>query len=159
MTNQLVQRDGKTSVTNNPGKIRLTICRAFTLGLLTVMLMLPSCGTVGSTDNVTGTWDSIITATGGTQAPVGTRASVVFTLTQVDTTVTGTFVTQGGASGQLNGQFDGTEFTFSISQQIPCSGSFNGTARIAAFTGQLIGSYSGLDCNGTLDADFAGSRR
>lgn len=117
-------------------------------------------GMIGSQDaNVTGTWDATITVTGGTQAPPGTQFTAVFTLAQSGTSVTGTFSTAGGLSGQISGSVSGQSFAFTISQGAPCPGSFAGSATVSGSETQLSGSYSGSDCNGTLQLSAVATKR
>ncbi len=61
--------------------------------------------------NVGGTWDVVITVTGGTQAPAGTQFSATFTLAQGGGNVTGRFAREGGVSGQLTGRVVRRSFT------------------------------------------------
>ena len=117
-------------------------------------------GVIGSQDaNVTGTWDATITVTGGTQAPPGTQFTGVFTLAQSGSGVTGTFSTAGGLSGQISGSVSGQAFAFTISQGAPCPGSFSGSATVNGSETQLSGSYSGSDCNGTLQVSAVATKR
>ena len=117
-------------------------------------------GMTGSQNaNVTGTWDVTSTVTGGTEAPPGTQFTAVFTLAQSGTSVTGTFSTSGGLSGQIAGSISGQAFALTISQGAPCPGSFSGSATVSGSGTQLAGSYSGSDCNGTLQVSAVATRR
>jgi hypothetical protein len=117
-------------------------------------------GMTGSQNaNVTGTWDVTIAVTGGTQAPPGSQFTAVFTLAQSGSTVTGTFSTAGGLSGQISGSVSGQAFAFAILQGTPCLGSFSGTATVSGSGTQISGSYFGSDCNGTLQVSAVATNR
>ena len=123
------------------------------------VLTLASCGALGEPSGVTGTWDAILTITGGTQSPIGSEGSAVFTLSQSGSTVTGTFITGGAADGELFGTADGNTYSFTITQSQPCIGNFSATATLSGLTGLLQGSYSGSSCAGSLEASFVAVRR
>ena len=64
--------------------------------------------------DVDGIWDGLAVVTGGTQAPVGFAFGLLFTLTQVDSQVTGTAVTEGGLVSDVMGTVNGQAFTFTL---------------------------------------------
>jgi hypothetical protein len=138
----------------------------FTILALTIL----SCGGGGgggdgnnpmtpSDANVAGTWDALMTVTGGVQAPPGFQFTATFTLAQTGSSVTGTFATEGGLSGQISGSVSGTSINFTITQGEPCSGSFTGIGGVSGSGAQINGSYSGSDCNGSLSASFVANKR
>ena len=117
-------------------------------------------GLTGTQDvNVTGTWDAIVTVTGGTQLPEGTEFGAVLVITQSGTTATGTSVAEGGFVGQLSGTISGRSLEFTITQGDPCPGSFSGTATVNGSNTRMSGSYSGSDCNGSLQATLVATKR
>lgn len=132
---------------------------------MAVALGVSACGgggyspTAPSNTNVTGTWDGQVTVTGGSQLAAGTRFTVIVTLAQSGNMVSGTFATEGGASGQLSGSVSGQALSFAIAQGPPCAGTFDGSAAVSTANTQMSGAYSGSDCNGTLQANFTASRR
>ena len=111
------------------------------------------------TVNVTGTWDASMTATGGTQMPVGTRWATVMTAIQSGSGVSGTFSTAGGLVGQASGTVSGDDISFTVTQGPICAGTFNGFAMVNAASNQMSGTYSGADCNGTLQTSFTATKR
>ena len=60
-------------------------------------------------------------------------------------------------SGQISGTISGQTFSFTITQGQPCIGTFNGSAIVNG--NQLSGSYSGSDCNGTVQVDAVAFRQ
>lgn len=107
-----------------------------------------------ATADISGKWIATITVTGGEQMPVGTEYSVIFTYTQSGSNVTGNFVTEGGLTGQITGTVNGNNFTFTLTQNNPCPGTFNGSGTINESEDQISGSYTGSDTNGTMEAQF-----
>ena len=117
-------------------------------------------GTGPSQDaNLAGTWNATITVTGGTQLAPGTQFTAVFALTQTGTSVSGTFLTEGGLSGALSGTVSDQSFSFAVSQGAPCLGTFNGSGSVTPSGTRLDGSYSGADCDGTLESDFVATKQ
>ncbi len=137
------------------------------ISLCIFLLTLPGCGGGGDnnsvvpqpTVDVTGTWDATMTVTGGTQAPPGFQFTATFTLAQSGTSVSGTFATEGGLSGQVSASLSGQTINFTITQGLPCTGSFTGAAAVSTSGTQINGSYSGSDCNGSLSASFVANKR
>ncbi len=109
--------------------------------------------------NVTGTWDALMTVTGGSQLPAGIQFTATFTLAQSGTAVSGTFATEEGLSGSISGSVSGSVITFTITQGSPCPGTFDGAGTISSSSDAIAGSYSGSDCNGTLQATFTAIKR
>ena len=133
-------------------------------GLMIFGALLSGCG--GDDDdgmtgdvNVTGTWDAVMTVTGGTQAPAGMQFTAVLTLAQSGSSVTGTFRTEGGLSGQVSGSVSGQFLSFTLSQGYPCSGTFRGSGTVNDLGTRFPGSYSGSDCHGTLEASVVATKR
>ena len=116
-------------------------------------------GALPPTVDVTGTWDAMMTATGGTSVPVGSQWIVVLTVIQSGSTVSGTFSSSNGGSGQVSGSVSGDDFSFTANQGPPCVGTFNGFGMVNATGNQVNGTYSGAECNGTLQSSFTGSKR
>ena len=112
------------------------------------------------TVDVTGTWDASMTVIGGeTSLPVGYTWTGVFTMIQSDSTVSGTFSTQIGGIGQISGTVSEDDVSFTSTQGTFCSGFFNGFALVNAASNQMSGTYSGVDCSGTLQASFTATKR
>jgi hypothetical protein len=109
------------------------------------------------TVDITGTWDASMTATGGTQLPVGSRWTVVLTAIQSGSAVSGTFSTAGGLVGQASGTVSGDDISFTVTQGPVCAGTFNGFGLVNG--NQMSGTYSGADCHGTLQASFTATKR
>ena len=138
--------------------------RPVVLAIVCSAVLLVSCG--GGDDsmmappgiNVTGTWNATVTVTGGTQAPPSPQFTATFTIVQSGSSVSGTFATQGGLSGQVSGSVSGQAFSFTVNQGPPCPGTFNGSATVNASGNQFSGSYSGSDCNGTLQVTVVASK-
>jgi hypothetical protein len=104
------------------------------------------------TIDLTGTWDALMTVTGGTQAPIGFEWTAVYTVVQTGSTVSGTFETDMGLSGEVSGSVFGDQVSMTINQGPICPGTFHGSARVKRK--KMIGTYSGSDSNGTLEASF-----
>ncbi len=150
-------------------RARKTVAVIRVLPLVVALLTLSACGgddggggdpTGPDNASVAGTWDIVVTITGGTQGPVGTQFSATFTLAGSGTHVTGTFATVGGLSGQITGSVSGQVFTFSVAQGQPCPGTFNGSSTVSSSGATMSGSYSGSDsCAGALSSTFTGTKR
>ena len=134
-----------------------TITASICLG--TPLLLLPACGANPALQDLTGTWAGTLTGIRGDQGGAVITDEVVFELVQVDDAVSGTFATQGGATGDLTGSLQSGEYVFTIVQGGLCLGSFSGTAVVSAVTGLLEGSYDGADCAGSVEASFSASRQ
>ena len=137
--------------------------------VLLVGLTLSACGGGGGgtqdsipLPDLTGTWDAVMTVTGGTQLPPGASFTAVLTLVQLGSGATGTFLTSDGLGGDMTGTVrpDGLVIDFTIAQANPCPGSFGGFASANSPSGMVLaGQYSGADCNGTLAAEFVATKR
>lgn len=132
--------------------------------------MLAGCGGGGEggvtpapippTVEVTGTWDASMTVIGGdTSLPHGFHWTGVVTVIQSDSSVSGTFSTPVGGVGQISGTVSGEDASFTSTQGPFCAGFFNGFAMVNAAGDQMSGTYSGADCDGTLQASFTAVKR
>jgi hypothetical protein len=65
----------------------------------------------------------------------------------------------GGLVGQLSGSISGDDIEFTSTQGPICPGSFEGIAMVNPAGNQMSGTYSGADCNGTLQASFTAVKR
>ena len=137
------------------------------VGLLLISIAI-GCGGGGGDDgggalpptvDLTGTWDALITAIGGTSEPIGSQWTAVITVIQSGSTVSGTFSTSGGNVGQLSGSISGADASFTVNQGPPCVGTFNGFGMVNATSDQMNGTYSGTACTGTLQASITASKR
>lgn len=136
---------------------RLVVVAFIGLGAL---VLLHACGGGGGSSptepthaNVTGTWDAQISSDRDGDF------TAVFTLSQTGTSVTGTYRTPGGASGDITGSVSGQVFTFTLTQTDPCSGTYTGSATVTSDNRRASGSYSGSDCFGSISASFTARRR
>jgi len=59
----------------------------------------------------------------------------------------------------LSGSVSGQTFTFTLTQNAPCAGSFTGHGTVAADDSTLRGSYSGSDCGGTVSTTITAARQ
>ena len=73
--------------------------------------------------------------------------------------MSGTFSTQGGLSGQIQGTVAGFSLALTISQGNPCPGTFTGNATVRSDNRQMSGSYSGSDCRGGASASFTANKQ
>jgi hypothetical protein len=110
------------------------------------------------TVDVSGTWDALITRTGGTQGSIGFQYPAVITMVQSGSSVSGTWITYGGG-GQALGSVSGDDLDMTISQTSPCVGTYHGIGMVNAASNQMSGTYAGADCGGTLQASFTASKR
>jgi hypothetical protein len=127
------------------------IARACVLGLI----ILAGCGddTTGPATpvDVTGSWTAA-----GTDAN-GSGFTLILTLEQSGTTVTGTARIINVITGTITGSVSGNKLTFQFTMPSNCSGALSGTA--TASGGQLNGSFGGTTaCMGTVSASFQGVR-
>jgi len=139
------------------------------LALLAVIavFLLVGCGGGGGdssgnapippTVDVTGTWDVSITSTGGNQVSPGSHWTAVITSVQSGSSVSGTWVTFVGGSGQVSGSVSGDDFDMTLAETSPCVGTYHGIGIVNG--NQLSGTYSGADCLGTLQASFTATKR
>jgi hypothetical protein len=111
------------------------------------------------TVDITGTWDASMTVTGGTQAPVGFHWTAVFTVIQSGSSVIGTGITSSGSGGQVSGSVSGDDLVITLTQTSPCNGIYHGNGMVNAASNQMSGTYSGSDCNGTLQTSFTAIKR
>lgn len=93
-----------------------------------------------------------MTATGGTQVPIGFKWTAVITVDQTGSTVSGTFETGMGLSGKVSGNVFGDQVSMTINQDPICPGTFHGSAKVKRK--KMVGTYSGSDSNGTVEASF-----
>jgi hypothetical protein len=121
------------------------------------LLLLAGCGddATGPTTpvDVTGTWNA-----SGTDGN-GAVFTLILTLTQSGTTVSGTGQIVNVITGTISGSVTGNTLTFQYSfPATSCAGTLNGTA--TASCNQLDGTFSGTtQCMGTVRASFRGLRR
>ena len=151
-TTQAVTAHGTANKSFRSWSIAASIC------LCLPLLLLPACGAAPAVQDLTGTWEGTLTGIRGDQGGAVITDEVVFELVQIDDAVTGTFATQGGATGDLTGSLQSGEYVFTITQTGICVGSFTGTAAISAVNGLLEGSYEGSDCAGSIEASFTAAR-
>jgi hypothetical protein len=91
----------------------------------------------------------------GTQNGSPLNLDVTFEIFQEGKELTGTWVTTGGSSGTVEGEFSGTQITADILQEKPCDGIFKGTGQIKKNGEYIKGEYSGTSsCSGSVDAKF-----
>ncbi|HEY6074500.1 MAG TPA: hypothetical protein VIV15_14200 [Anaerolineales bacterium] len=109
--------------------------------------------------DITGTWEVKITASGGTQVPVGSKWNAYITATQNGTTVTGTFETDMGLYGQITGIVSGDEVSMIIVQDPIFPGTFHGVAKVNTTNEQMKGTYSGADSMEPLQASFTAFKK
>jgi len=109
------------------------------------------------TIDVTGTWDTSMTVTGGTQGPVGFHWTAVFTVIQSGASVSGTGITSSNTGGQVSGSVSGDDLDFTLTQTSPCAGTYHGIGMVNG--NQMSGTYAGGDCGGTLQASFTAVKR
>jgi len=103
---------------------------------------------------IAGSWDVAVTVTGGTELARGTQYGAQFFLTQSGSQVTGGFNAGAGTGGSVLATVSGSQVSFTLTQQQPCAGTFTGTGTVARNDSTITGSYSGTDCNGTLNANW-----
>ena len=128
--------------------------------MLVVAAAIVACDSYSSdpdTDgSLSGTWTG---SAEGTTNGDPFELAVTFTLTEYLGGLSGTFATEGGTTGGLNGTVSGANVSFTISQSSPCAGTFPGTASISMGGTRLTGTYSGVSgCTGQLTASFVVDR-
>ena len=79
-------------------------------------------------------------------------------LDQKGDSVRGPFETEATVGGELNGFVAGRELELTLKQWAPCAGSFSGSAKVSSDGLRMSGSYSGTDCEGSVEADFQARR-
>lgn len=111
--------------------------------------------------NITGTWEALITTVtdGRSDNPAGSQRTVISTVAQSGSTVSGTFATSQGLIGQIIGTVSGKTVIFAIAQDNPCPAAFSGRGTIAASGQEINGSYSGFDCKGSLEQSIVAKKR
>jgi hypothetical protein len=105
--------------------------------------------------DLNGTSLGVAVVTGGTAYPKNTSYPIVFDLVQSGSTVTGGYSTAATAratSGTVAGTISGQTFSFTLTENLPCSGSFTGSTTVASSGISFSGPYSGADCSGTTEA-------
>lgn len=110
-----------------------------------------------SRPELTGTFVGEITAT----MPGGNAVSmpVSITITRQGDTIQGTWVTRG-SGGTLNGRVDANTISaLRAVQSSPCQGEFKGAALVEDGGNSLRGHYSGIDCTGSVTAEFVITRQ
>ncbi len=111
--------------------------------------------------DLNGTSLGIALVTGGTAYPPNASYPIVFTLVQSGNTITGeysTAATAGATSGTVAGTVSGRTFGFTLTEDVPCSGTFAGSATVASSGISFNGAYAGDDCSGTTQASFSASK-
>jgi len=134
------------------------------IGFLVVALLLASgCGDGdGSTASDTpvelnGPFLGIAVVMGGTAYPPNTSYPIVFDLVQAGDTLTGSYNTADSntpTSGTLAGTIAERGFSFTLTETVPCTGTFTGSATVSSSGISFGGAYSGADCSGTTEAGF-----
>ena len=127
-----------------------------------VVALLLSYGCGGGGDSVAdtpvdlnGSSLGVAVVTGGTAYPPNASYPIVFDLVQSGNTVTGeysTAATLGATSGTVAGTVSGRTFSFTLTENVPCGGSFTGSTTVASSGISFSGPYSGADCSGTTEA-------
>jgi len=91
----------------------------------------------------------------GTQNGRPLNMNVTFKIFQEGKELSGTWVTTGGSSGTLVGEFSGTKITADVIQEKPCDGTFKGSGQIKNYGEYIKGEYSGTSsCTGYIEAKF-----
>ena len=119
---------------------------------IALMVMLAGCGSQKASDatlseiNVTGWYEGTETVN---QDGIGQySATLKLILTQVGSSVTGTFETASGASGSVNGTLIGNNLSLILNYPYPCAGTVPLTANVlgnvisGSFSWPIIGACS-----------------
>lgn len=119
------------------------------------LLLLAACGddAAGPTTpvDVTGTWNAAGDAS-------GYAFTLILTLTQTGTSVTGTGQILNIVSGTITGTVTGNKLNFQLTLPALCAGTFTGTATQSGR--RLDGSFSGsAQCLGSVQATFQGLKQ
>jgi hypothetical protein len=111
--------------------------------------------------DLTGHSLGVAVVTEGTAYPPNTSFPILFDLVQSGATVTGEYSTADAdtpTSGTVAGTISGRTFAFTLTENVPCSGTFTGSASVPSSGISFSGLYSGADCSGTTEAGFAVSK-
>jgi hypothetical protein len=140
--------------------------KAMTWAFVAALLLASGCG--GGSDSVTeapidlnGHSLGIAAVTGGSAYPPNATYPILFDLVQTGDSVTGSYQTtypDGETSGTVAGSLSGRTFNFTLTENAPCAGSFDGTATVASTGMSFNGAYRGADCSGTTEAYFSVSK-
>jgi hypothetical protein len=96
--------------------------------------------------NVAGSWETTFAEVLYASEQVGVvNDRAFFTLAQAGTSVSGTFRTSSGVTGDLTGHVVGNSVIVDIRQVDPCSGRFIGYFELIG--SELVGTYTGFDCS------------
>ena len=128
--------------------------------LLAATLSVAGCSGDGSggeappTNELSGLCTMVVS---GTEDGVDFLRDGSLDLTATGSVVEGTWVIGEGtaeeSSGTISGIIDGLTLTFTMTQLVPCDGTFIGSGMFS-LTNQAQGGYSGSSCNGDVDATF-----
>ena len=140
---------------------RSVLTRRLATGLLaaTAGLLLLACTSnddLGRDFDFAGVWDAQISVLSGPNT--GAQFPVILTISQNGRDIFGTFTSPGGAAGTLIGTVRSNQAEFTIVQDPPCAGNFEGNGYITD-RGLLLASYGGTACNGPLTAELTATRR
>ena len=131
------------------------------LGLF--LLAVGSCegtdsgGTGPTSFDLTGTFEGVIVLRADPFTGFVDSIPLSLALTHSGASFTGTWEADS-AAGTITGTVTGGSISFTLRQNVPCDGTFTGTA-VATFDGaRLRGTLSGSDCTRTLDATFVVDR-
>ncbi len=131
------------------------------LGLF--VLAVGSCkgtdsGSTGPTSfDLTGTFEGVIVLRADPFTGFVDSIPLSLTLTHSGASFAGTWEADS-AAGTITGTVTGSSVSFTLRQNLPCDGTFTGTA-VVTFDGDRIrGTLSGSDCTRTLDATFVVDR-
>ncbi len=114
-------------------------------------------GTGPNAFDLTGTFAGSVVVSGDPFFGSPDSTSLRLVLTQSGASVAGTWEADS-ASGTLTATVSGSSVRLSLTQVVPCDGSYNGTG-VVTFAGDRIrGSLEGSDCRGTLEGSFVVDR-
>jgi len=102
-------------------------------------------------EDFSGTWNAQIMTSTGSSFPV------TLMITQDRGALWGTFTNGGAIHGTLAGSVARDVATFTVMQDPPCPGTFQGDVRLVA-PDSFEGTYSGNGCTGPLDATITATR-
>ena len=133
-----------------------------------VVALLLSYGCGGGGDSVAdtpvdlnGSSLGVAVVTGGTAYPPNASYPIVFDLVQSGNTVTGEYgtgATGSDTSGTVVGTVSGRTFSFTLTEDAPCDGTFTGSATVSSSSISFSGAYSGDDCSGMTQASISASK-
>lgn len=136
------------------------LCGMFAVTLLIAVGCGGGSDSMDSPASATGTWAATMTATGGTQLPNGSQFTATLVLQQISPmTWNGTYSTQGGQVGSVEGTLAGHAFNFITVPSGACGGQYNGVGNLNGSSSGMTGTYAGGDCNGSLQATFVAARQ